>query len=122
MIRTGNEAHWIIQALNAHILLVLLRTSHLPTEEVGDFPSPFLSTILPKFLIYESVLVSAGHAIEKVLQLGIAILAEPMKSLWLKFAHRVSTGLWLAGRLNRAEHSTIVDLDGRCGYAQVRLQ
>lgn len=116
-LEAGNGFTWAIEALDAQILVPLLRSSLWSLADVGEEGGEILSSNLPKYLVYESVVMTAARAIRKVRSLGIEsqiAIGEPLKGRWEFFGRAVWHGLWLGGRVNSDDH--IVSWLYGCGY------
>lgn len=114
VLEVGNGRTRVTQALTAQIIPAILHCNSFPDECMS-----ILTCILPRYLIYETVLVAAGRAVEKVRASGIEgqlLISEPLKSAWLKYKERVNRHLWIAGRYNVGGSFNV---SYRCSYIRV---
>lgn len=116
----GNGFTWIIEALNAQILRAMLRSAHLP--DLGEDIVFLLSKVLPPYMIYESVLVAVGRAVNRVKDLGLLKrnTLAPIRSTWAKFLESYSSAMFIAKR--RALKDPIGYLGNRCSYQYVSIR
>lgn len=118
----GNGITWITDALHAHLLLAILVSSRSSEKDIVGYCVEFLSSILPSYLVYGSVVVAAGRGVVHVEkhQSQISGLSHEVERHWTKYKELVNTGLHLAGR---KRHGVAVDLHEWCSYVDVsRLQ
>lgn len=117
---TGNGATWIIQSLNAQLISAALRCSDSAffdgrKNEHGI--KTLLLKVLPRYLIYESVLIAAGRAVQKAQHLEETLdIAEPLRGFWTAFKADVWRGLTLA---SRCHPDGALDLRHGCSFENV---
>lgn len=102
----------------AHLLLAILVSSGSSEREIVGCCVEFLSSILPSYLVYGSVVVAAGRGVAHVKkhQSQISGLSHEVETHWTGYKELVNSGLHLAGRMH---NGVVVNLRECCSYIQV---
>lgn len=110
----GNGFTWAIHALKFGILDAILCSSISSPDETMDIGLEMLSSTLPKYLIYESVLIEASHALRRAIRRNgdpndddIAV-PQPMKNCWSTFEEYVWNGLCISGRSDETNPDVVL--------------
>lgn len=114
----------VIQAFDGQILCSLLRAAS-SLEDIGDSPQVLMTSILPKYLIFFSVLPAAWRALEEVQDLDFPydeFLPEEMEVAWQSFKdsaelRQIHAQVFKNGKSTK---KGLRDSNYMCHYNQVR--
>lgn len=91
MLEKGDGRTWVIQAVENRIIQAILQRGAWSRETNGD-SLVLLSSILPKYLIFQSALPAFKRALDDIDKLGLekqAHIPESLLSKWLEFKEAI---------------------------------
>lgn len=119
----GDGRAWTIQALDANLLGGLLCCASSIEVDVTESVMTLLSTVLPKYLIYESILVAIGRGFEEIEEAGIekeVVLPDDLSIKWNEFKSHAFRHLTLATCWSKNQKGSKINLKYPCNYLPVR--
>lgn len=120
ILSTGDGVTWVIQALNAQLILATLRCSDTALVEGRKIHADitiFLSGVLPQYLVYELVLIAAGRAVRRSRHFEETLeISEPLRGCWTAFQADVLHGLALSSQYHP---DGVLDLRRGCSLENV---
>lgn len=120
MVEMGDGRTSVIQTIDNHLLNAILQSGRWLTE-MNDSAVVLISTILPKYSIYQSVLASVWRALEdiKILNLESQVIPEPLHSKWWEYKKTVESRIRWASALSKLQGNLKFHLKHSCNYREV---